>query len=92
MAHFLGKISTPESVRDVTKTGIKAGMLAEVAGWHGRITVRVWHDETSGRDRFRIFLGPHWSKDGKSNVIAEGFLDDKYLQDPFIPALIAGGV
>lgn len=74
----------------VERGGTKdSGMQAALAGWEGRVTVRVWYNEAKGRDEFSVWLSPHWNGDGESKEIASGILDHRALKDPFIPALIA---
>ena len=69
--------------------GDRRGMSADVGGWNGMIRTRVWHDETTGKDMFRVDIVPHWSADGERTLLAEGILDCT-ITDPFIvPAVFA---
>lgn len=79
-----------KSENTVERAGSKeSGLTVQAAGWKGRISVRVWHDEEHGTDRFSVCLIPHWNISGTGKEIASGILDIEALKDPYIPALIA---
>lgn len=78
--------------KEVARGGTKAsGLVVEAAGWKGRIVVSVFHDEMKGCDMFEVYLDAHWNDAarGENKLIASGVLDERALEDPFIPALIA---
>lgn len=72
MAHFYGTLrgSRGEASRLGT---IVSGLSVNAASWAGSISVRLWHDEKAGVDRFRICQEPHHGA-GISETIAEGIV------------------
>lgn len=87
--HFWGTLRG-KSENTVERAGSKgSGLTVQAAGWKGCISVRVWHDEVHGTDRFSVVLMPHWNNSGPGKEIASGILDTEALKDPYIPALIS---
>lgn len=78
------------SKNEVDRYGTKeSGMRTMCGGWEGMICTRVWYDRDKERDRFQVWLTPHWQDTGKDVLLAEGILNHK-IDTPFVvPALFA---
>lgn len=74
----------------VARYGTKhTGVLVQAAGWGGCIETRVWHNEQTGKDMFRVCMDAWENSGGERTVLAEGILDAR-ITDPFIvPAMFA---
>ena len=72
MSHFYGTLTggTGESTRCATK---KTGLTAVAASWKGAISVRIYHEEATGRDKFEI-CQREWQGAGVYEPLAYGTL------------------
>jgi hypothetical protein len=70
MAHFIGEVkgSRGEGTRCGTKN---SGLSTIAASWSGCITVRLYHDETTDKDRY-IIRQSTWQGAGIDREIATG--------------------
>lgn len=76
--------------RPICRYGTKeSGIMSEVGGWNGMIRTRIWYDRARERDRFAVWVIPHWHESGPPKLIAEGVMDYN-VEEPFIiPAVFA---
>ena len=72
MSHFYGVLqgSRGEATRCGTR---RSGIVTTAAGWGGCIRVHVYHDETTGEDRF-VVAQDTWQGKGVTEQIATGVL------------------
>lgn len=70
MAQFRGIIQGQRG--EASRLGSKAsGLTVEAASWQGKIEVRLWHDETAGRDLYEVTQERHHGS-GVRQVLASG--------------------
>ena len=70
MSHFYGSVRGNRG--GATRGGSKrSGFDTVAASFDGAITVRLYHDEDSGEDRFCVQQG-RWHGSGIDEIIAEG--------------------
>lgn len=70
MAQFLGSVSGQRG--EATRLGSKkSGLTVSAASWAGKVTVRMYHDEKTGEDRFVVEQGQHHGR-GIREEIASG--------------------
>ena len=74
MSHFYG---TLKGIRgEASRCGSKgSGIVTHAASWKGAIRVEVYHDEKTGRDKFRVDE-TQWHGHGVSRLLAQGDLGD----------------
>lgn len=75
---------------DAERYGTKeTGMVAQVGGWDGMVSTRVYYNADKECDCFAVYLTPHWNDSGRDVLLAEGILNHK-IENPFVvPALFA---
>jgi len=74
MSHFYAQIDESARQTNATARGHKATNIgAVVASWEGGIRVRLWHDETTGQDRFEVGHEV-WKDAGLNQIIAAGIV------------------
>ena len=72
MAHFYGvlKGARGEATRCTTK---KSGLKVTAASWRGAVSVYLYHDATTGEDRYEVNMRP-WHGSGESVDLASGIV------------------
>ena len=74
MSHFYGTIRGGRG--EATRCGHKAtGLVTNAAGYNGAIRTRIWYDEETGQDRFRVTLVPWHGSSGESRNLVSGTLN-----------------
>jgi len=67
MSHFYGRLQGNKG--EATRCGTKAsGLRVDAASWKGAICVKVWHEDETGEDWYRIERIP-WQGTGAAEVI-----------------------
>jgi hypothetical protein len=62
---------------EATRLGSKnSGLTVWAAGWGGRIEVKVWHDDESGRDLFEVREAQHVNGAGREKLLVSGVIGD----------------
>lgn len=69
MAQFRGTIQGRRG--EASRLGDKSGLLVEAASWEGKVSVRLYHDNASGKDFAHVSLAPHHGA-GTSRVLYNG--------------------
>lgn len=73
MSHFYGTV-TGQAKTKATRRGAKSsGLTTVAASWGGAVSVRIWHDEETGEDRYAVSQVP-WHGVGVNAPIAEGVI------------------
>jgi len=68
MSHFYGTVRG-QSSGEATRRGSKnSGLRVAAASWQGAVYVYLFHDEETGKDCYRVELGP-WKGNGRSSTI-----------------------
>ena len=76
MSHFYGTVRG-QSSGEATRRGSKnSGLRVADASWQGAVYVYLFHDEGTGKDCYRVELGP-WKGNGRSNtqILVSGEID-----------------
>jgi hypothetical protein len=76
MSHFYGTVGG-QSSGEATRRGSKnSGLRVAAASWQGAVYVYLFHDEGTGKDCYRVELGP-WKGNGRSStqILASGEID-----------------
>jgi hypothetical protein len=75
MSHFYGTIKGSRG--EATRCGSKgSGVSTVAASWGGAIKVVIWHDETTGEDKFTVRQIP-WQGQGVGQLLASGVVGEK---------------
>lgn len=86
MSHFYASIPTSARKTQATARGHKTtGIKTQAMTYEGCLTVHLWHDPETGRDRYDITFGDHPDHDagGKPRGKLSGFVDDSELIPDF---------
>lgn len=76
MSHFYGTIRGGRG--EATRCGHKTtGLVTNAAGYNGAVRTRIWYDEETGQDRFRVTLVPWHGSGGESRSLVHGVLNAK---------------
>lgn len=76
MSYFYGVLQGQRG--EATRTGSKSsGIHATAASWSGAISVRIFHDEASGKDIYEVYQSP-WLGRGVSQRIASGVVGEEH--------------
>ena len=76
MSHFYATIPVSARRTAPTACGHKhTGVTTIAASYAGAIQVNLWHDETTGQDKFEVQQIP-WHGSGASHCIASGIVGE----------------
>ena len=74
MAQFMGTVKGQRG--EASRLGSKAsGLDVTAASYKGCICVRLWHDQTTGQDRFRAYQD-QWQGIGIQEELASGIIGE----------------
>jgi hypothetical protein len=74
MAHFYGTLRGQAG--EATRRGSKnSGLRVAAASWSGAVYVTLSYDAETGKDRYRVELGPWEGKGRSTQVLATGEID-----------------
>lgn len=73
MAHFRGVVRGGRGP-GVSRLGTaKSGIVVEAQSWAGKVCVRLYRDDETGRDMYVVYQEPHKGA-GSHSTIAEGIV------------------
>jgi hypothetical protein len=65
MSHFYGTVRGQSSGEATRRGSRNSGLRVTAASWQGAVYTYLWHDDETGKDHYRVELGPwerQWSR------------------------------